>query len=49
MGEIIGNGLKITAQNLVLEYKKQWGKRERGEILSTFNEASLNLRYFPNL
>jgi len=38
--EIIGNGLKITAQNLVLEYKKQWGKREKGEILSTFDEQA---------
>jgi len=47
--EMIGNDLKTSAQNLVLKYKKQRGERKGGEILSTFNEPSLNLRYFPNL
>jgi len=34
--EIIGNGLKIMAQDLILEYKKQWGKRERQRNIKHF-------------
>jgi len=29
MEEIIGNNLRITTQNLVLECKKQWEKRKK--------------------
>ena len=32
--EMIGSDLELTAQNLVLECKKQWGERKKGETVS---------------